>query len=126
MDPSAHRVLLEASELTADSWKLLAEGSKPEADRSRLSATQEGIELRRTVIVHIANEDPMVAEIEDLPAPSDTSITVFNPRRKDGKPISYLTVGATAVVLPWHRITFVEVMPSAAERREVVDFFRER
>jgi hypothetical protein len=28
------------------------------------------------------------------------------------------------VIFPWHRITFVELMPSDEERSSVVDFFR--
>ncbi|MEW6231582.1 MAG: hypothetical protein AB1566_04595 [Chloroflexota bacterium] len=82
--------------------------------------------MRRTVIVHlIGAEDLMVAELDDLPKPTDMTLTVTNPRKRDGKPLPYVTAGATSLILPWHRISFVEVMMSEAERREAVEFFRE-
>lgn len=80
----------------------------------------------RNVIVHISNEDPFVADVEGLPTPNDTSVAFFNPRSRDGKPLRYVTQGMSSMVLPWHRISFIEVMASEEERREVVEFFRER
>jgi hypothetical protein len=45
-------------------------------------------------------------------------------RKRDGKPVAYLAAGVQAVIYPWHRITFLEIMPSEEERSSVVDFFR--
>jgi hypothetical protein len=45
-------------------------------------------------------------------------------RKRDGKPVSYLAAGVQAVIYPWHRVTFIEMMPSDEERSQVVDFFR--
>ena len=77
-----------------------------------------------SVIVHIANEDPVVGEIEQLPAPADQVIYVHNPRRKDGKDIHYLEAEVTTIIVPWHRINFIEVLPSA-ETEEIITFVRE-
>ena len=41
--------------------------------------------MATTVIVHLYNEDPFVAEMEKLPDPTDEFVEVINPRRKDGK-----------------------------------------
>ncbi len=82
--------------------------------------------MRYTVILHIANEDPVVAELDGLPGPTDTSVAFLNPRRRDGKPVHYFTSGLNSVIFPWHRITFIEVMSGGREKKEeVVDFFRE-
>lgn len=78
-----------------------------------------------SVIVHVANEDAVVCEVEDLPQPTDQVIIVHNPRKRDGKDLMYLDEEVTTVIYPWHRINFVQVLPSA-EREEVIGFVRER
>jgi hypothetical protein len=80
----------------------------------------------RNVIVHLSNEDPFVADMEELPARGDTCATFYNPRMRDGKPLRYVTHGMSSIIFPWHRVSFIEVMASEEERREVVEFFRER
>lgn len=78
-----------------------------------------------TVVVHVPNADPFVAEIEELPDPSDQYVTLSNPRLRDGKPLPYIEDGVATVLFPWHRISFIEVMPSEEERGEIEAFFRE-
>jgi hypothetical protein len=76
------------------------------------------------VIIHLHNEDPIIAEVEQLPDPTHQSLTIMNPRRRDGRPVHYVTEGARAFIFPWTRITFVEIM-DGEEAEEVVEFFRE-
>jgi len=78
-----------------------------------------------TVVVHVMNEDPIMAEIDELPDPSDQCVTLTNPRRRDGKPVHYVAEEALSVIFPWHRISFIEVMPSEEARAEIDLFFRE-
>ncbi len=77
-----------------------------------------------TVMIHISNEDPVVGEIEEMPSPSDNSIIVNNPRRRDGKDLPYLEGNVVTVVWPMHRINFIEIMPSA-EEEQIIGFVRE-
>jgi hypothetical protein len=79
-----------------------------------------------TVIVHITNEDAVMGEVEKLPTPTDQFITIRNPSRKDGKDLHYLEDEVTTMMIPWHRINFVEIMPSADELEEVITFVREQ
>lgn len=81
--------------------------------------------MAKTVILHILNEDPIMAEIEDMPDSNASYFICSNLRKKDGKPVNYLTPGVKTVLFPWNRVTFIEFMVSAEERREVVDFFRD-
>ena len=81
--------------------------------------------MPKTVILHILNEDPILADMEDLPQPSAIYFACNNLRKRDGKPVTYLTPGAKTILFPWSRINFIEIMVTAEERREVVDFFRE-
>jgi hypothetical protein len=75
------------------------------------------------IIIHLHNEDPVLAEIESLPDPGDQTIVITNPRRRDGRSLHYVTEGATSFIFPWTRITFIEVM-EPEEAKEVVEFFR--
>ncbi len=77
-----------------------------------------------TVLLHISNEDPVVGEVEDLPTPTDNTITVNNPRRRDGKDLPYLEGNVVTVVWPMHRINFIEFMPTAEEEK-LIGFVRE-
>ena len=81
--------------------------------------------MPKTVILHILNEDPILADMEDLPDPSSIYVSCNNLRKRDGNPVNYLTPGAKTTLFPWSRINFIEIMVSAEERREVIDFFRE-
>jgi len=76
------------------------------------------------VIIHVLNEDPILAEMETMPDPTHQSIVITNPRRRDGRPLHYVTEGARTFIFPWSRITFVEIMESE-EAKEIVEFFRE-
>lgn len=77
------------------------------------------------VVVHLHNEDPILAEMDELPKPQDTHIVVTNPRRRDGKQVHYIDAQAVQVIFPWTRVTFIEVFPGAEEEAEIVEFFRE-
>jgi hypothetical protein len=77
-----------------------------------------------TVVVHVMGEDPFVAEVEELPAPTDQAITLVNPRRRDNKPLHYVEDQTISVIFPWHRISFIEVRPDEEARGEVDLFFR--
>lgn len=76
------------------------------------------------IIVHITNEDPVLCEIEQLPSPEDQFVLVNNPRRRDGKDIHYLDDDVTSMIIPWHRINFVQILPST-EAEEIITFIRE-
>ena len=77
-----------------------------------------------TVVLHISDEDPAVGEVEALPAPTDSTITVTNPRRLDGKDLHYIARGVVTVIWPMHRVSFIELMPSEADE-EIIGFVRE-
>ncbi len=77
-----------------------------------------------TVLVHIANEDPILGEIDQLPGVVDNIITIKNPRRRDGKDIHYLLANVTEVIWPISRIAFIEIVPGDTEE-EIIGFVRE-
>ena len=80
--------------------------------------------MAHVVMLHIAGEDPIVGEVEELPKLADTLIIINNPRRKDGKDIHYLETNVTQVIWPMERINFIEVLPGEEEER-IIGFVRE-
>ncbi|NOK63532.1 MAG: hypothetical protein GFH27_549371n31 [Chloroflexi bacterium AL-W] len=80
--------------------------------------------MAKTVVLHIMGEDPVLADLDQEPQPTDAYIRVSNLRKRDGKDVSYLTPGVQTVLFPWHRITFLEFMVSEEDRSAVFDFFR--
>lgn len=76
------------------------------------------------VLIHIANEDPILAELEQLPGSADTCLIALNPRARDNKDLRYLAPNVTQVIWPLSRVTFIEIMP-ASEDEKIVGFVRE-
>jgi hypothetical protein len=79
------------------------------------------------VVVHINNEDPFVAEMDELPDPNHNFVAFSRPRRRDGKALTFITDGATSFLYPWNRISFIEIIGGESDGRSeaVVGFFRE-
>jgi hypothetical protein len=77
-----------------------------------------------TVILHISGEPSILGEVEELPKPADTLITVANPRMRDGKDIHYLEHNVVKVIWPVSKLTLIEVLESA-EEENLIGFVRE-
>ena len=77
-----------------------------------------------TVLIHIANEDPIMGEIDQLPGVIDTNVLVKNPRRRDGKDLPNLMSNVTQVIWPVARISFIEIVPGDGEE-QIIGFVRE-
>lgn len=77
-----------------------------------------------TVVVHISNEDPVLADLDELPGPTDTIIVLRHPRRRDGKDIHYLQNDVISVIWPITQISFIEVLPGEGEEK-IIGFVRD-
>ncbi len=78
-----------------------------------------------SIILHISGEEPIAGEIEIMPEPKDTVLIVKNPRRRDGKDLTYISGSdVTSVIWPWDKINFVEILPSE-EEEAIIGFVRE-
>ncbi|HEV2237451.1 MAG TPA: hypothetical protein VGR57_12385 [Ktedonobacterales bacterium] len=82
--------------------------------------------MARSVIIHLVDQDPVLVDMEELPTPNASCVFFTNPRRRDGKPVGWVTPGAVAFVYAMTRINFIEVMTSDEERDKVVEFYRNR
>jgi hypothetical protein len=77
-----------------------------------------------TIIIHPTGEEPIIGEVEELPKPTDLSITINSPRKIDGKELHYLAESVLTVIWPLNRLNFIEVLPTKAEE-EIIGFVRE-
>lgn len=76
-----------------------------------------------SIVLHINNEDAVECELDEMPAPSSQFLLVHNPRKRDGKDLHYLDEDVTSMIVPWHRVNFIQVLPSGDEE-EVIGFIR--
>lgn len=76
-------------------------------------------------IVHVTGEESILCEIETMPQPSDNFVVIYNPRRKDGKPIVTIDENVSSLIFPWTRVTFIELFEERTQRESVVGFFRD-
>jgi hypothetical protein len=82
------------------------------------------IAVAYTLLVHPMNEEPFLAEVEDLPEADDQVLICSSPRRRDGKDVDMFQPEVVTVMLPWSRIHYVELLPSKATE-DIVSFIRE-
>jgi len=80
--------------------------------------------MSNSVIVHIRNAEPMLAEIDEMPQLTDVLVKLSNPRQKDGKDLIFLERNVVSVYWPWAEISFLEILPGDTAE-EVVSFIRE-
>lgn len=76
------------------------------------------------VYVHIEGLETTLMEIEEMPKVTDTIIIGRNPRRRDGKDVSFMLPEVNTVIIPMNRIIFIEVMQTGQED-EYESFIRE-
>lgn len=74
--------------------------------------------------VHIANDDPIVLDVEQLPNPGDQFVIGTNPQRRDGKDVQYVLREVNQVIIPWWRINFIQVLPDE-QSEDIMTFVRE-
>jgi len=80
--------------------------------------------MAHNIILHIQGEEPILGEVDELPDPAALMVMVNNPRRIDGKDLTYLEENVTTVYWPAFRINFIEILPTR-EEEEIIGFVRE-
>ena len=77
-----------------------------------------------TLVLHLTGDIPVVGEVEELPKPTDTVVTITNPRQRDGKDLHYLEQNVVKVIWPIEKLTLIEVLASEEEEK-IIGFVRE-
>lgn len=73
----------------------------------------------KSVIVHIANELPIMVDLYEPPSPTASSVRCTNVRTVDGKRPTFIHDPRSTFLLPWHVIRLIEVPAGAASSPEI-------
>lgn len=77
-----------------------------------------------TLLLHVANSEPIKVDVDEMPKPSDIAIVGKNPRERSDKELTIFDEGVTTVIFPWWRINYVQVLPSDEDEIEFEMPFR--
>ena len=80
--------------------------------------------MAHSVILHIAGEQAVIGEVDELPGLTDNIIIIDNPRLKDGKDLHYLEHNVVKVIWPISKVSLIEVLEST-EEDHIIGFVRE-
>jgi hypothetical protein len=69
--------------------------------------------MLRNAVLHISNEQPLIADLFELPNPTDVVVRLTNLRSLDGKRPVFVDDSKAVFLFPYHRVTFIEVPQTA-------------
>jgi hypothetical protein len=72
----------------------------------------------RNAVIHIMNEQPMLADLFEAPAPGDVGLRCTNLRTLNGKRPVFVDDMASIFFFPYLHIRFVEIPPGAVTRSD--------
>jgi hypothetical protein len=70
----------------------------------------------RNVVIHVANEQPLLADLFGVPTASDAGLLCTNLRMMDGKRPVFIDEIAATFFFPYHVVRFLEIPPGAVAR----------
>ncbi len=77
-----------------------------------------------TLVLHIANSEPIKVDVDEMPKPSDSVIVGKNPRERTDKELHWVDDGVTTIMVPWHRLNYVQVLPDPREQMDFPELYR--
>ena len=74
----------------------------------------------RNVCIHVENEQPLLADLYDLPTSADAGLVCTNVRTMDGKRPVFIDQAGSTFFFPYHVVRFLEIPERAMAGRRVV------
>ena len=71
--------------------------------------------MLRDVVVHIHNEQPILADLLNEPAPSDVAVICSNLRTTNGKKPVFVDLADSTFVIPLAHVRFIEIHKTSME-----------
>lgn len=68
----------------------------------------------RNAVIHIANEQPLLADLFDTPTTTDVSLVCTNVRMLDGKKPIFIDRTDSIFVFPYLHVRFIEIPAASA------------
>ncbi len=78
-------------------------------------------EVIRNVCIHLGNEQPLVADLFDLPRASDAGLLCTNVRSLDGKRPVFIDSSTATFFVPYHIVRFLEIPEGAVDLRRLAN-----
>ena len=75
----------------------------------------------RNAVIHVAGEQPLLADLYDMPTNSDVSLVCTNVRMLDGKKPVFVDRSDSVFVFPYLHIRFIEIMAGSVEGLSTAD-----
>jgi hypothetical protein len=67
----------------------------------------------RNVVIHVANEQPLLADLFEMPTSADVSLVCTNIRMLDGKKPVFVDYPGSVFIFPYQSLRFVEIMAAS-------------
>jgi len=77
-----------------------------------------------SLLVHLANSEPVKLDVEEMPKTTDQVLIGRNPRDHADREIPWVEESVRMIILPWWRINYVQVLPSEEDQEEFPLLFR--
>ena len=68
----------------------------------------------RNAVIHISNEQPLLADLYQMPTTADVSLVCTNVRNLDGKKPVFVEHSLSVFVFPYLHVRFIEIMADTA------------
>ncbi len=75
----------------------------------------------RNAVLHLPNEQPLLADLFELPSAGDVALRCTNLRMLDGKRPIFVDDSASVFIFPYIFVRFIEIPPAAAAGTELGD-----
>ena len=69
----------------------------------------------RNVVLHVTNEQPLLADLFELPTARDVSLVCTNVRMLDGTKPIFIDHSKSVFVFPYLNLRFIELLPGSTE-----------
>lgn len=77
-----------------------------------------------SLLVHLANSEPIKVDVDEMPKPTDSVLIARNPRDQADREVHWVDESVRMIILPWWRINYIQVLPSQEEQEEFPMLFR--
>ena len=77
--------------------------------------------MLKNAVLHLHNEQPLLADLLELPTPADVAVRMTNLRTLDGKRPIFVDDMRSVFVFAYHRISFIEIPPTSLVGTSVED-----
>lgn len=65
----------------------------------------------RNAVIHLLSEQPVIADLFEMPSPSDATLRCTNLRTPDGKRPVFIDRVDSTFIFPYRHIRFIEIRP---------------